>query len=130
MKFTILGYNQTKLMEFVLNSVYVLLFRYFVDFREIGTMVKKIIDGEMYYWLKYEGIMRELPILNLKKDSIYRRSKNMAKINVLNHRTIKSNGIYSYYKIGFNYLKLLSDCNPKGLDYNPYTTGFKSRTKY
>lgn len=119
MKFTILGYNQAKLMELGLDVIDAVLLRYFVDFKDSGTMAKETIDGELYYWLKYEGIMKMLPILNLKKDSVYRRFKNMSKNNVLNHRTIKSKGIYSYYNIGSNYIKLLSDSMTKDSDYNP-----------
>lgn len=135
MKFTILGYNQAKLMELGLDVIDAALLRYFVDFKDSGTMVKETIEGELYYWLKYEGIMKELPILDLKKDSIYRRFKNMAKNKVLNHRTIKSKGIYSYYNIGSNYLQLLSDSMTKGSDYapkasdfNPYPSGLESVT--
>lgn len=62
MKFTILGYNQAKLMEFGLDAVDAVLLRYFVDFKDSGTMVRETIGGELYYWLKYEGIMRELPM--------------------------------------------------------------------
>ncbi len=137
MKFTILGFNQVKLMEFRLDAIDAVLLRYFVDFKDSGTMFKETIDGELYYWLKYDGIMKELPILNLKKDSVYRRFKNMAKVKILNHRTIKSRGVYSYYNIGSNYFKLLSNSNvngsdldPRSSDYNPYPYGSKSGTKY
>lgn len=133
MKFTILGYNQAKLVELGLDVIDALLLRYFVDFKDSGTMVKETIGGEQYYWLKYEGIMKELPILDLKKDSIYRRFKNMSKNKVLNHKTVKNKGIYSYYNIGSNYLKLLSDSNPKGSDndvnasdLNPYPSVYES----
>jgi uncharacterized phage protein (TIGR02220 family) len=122
-------------MEFGLDAVDAVLLRYFVDFKDSGTMVRETIGGELYYWLKYEGIMKELPILNLKKDSIYRRFKNMAKAKILNHKTIKSKGVYSYYNIGSNYLNLLSDSIPVGSDYNPrdsdldpHPFGFKSVT--
>lgn len=128
MKFTILGYNQAKLVEFGLDIIDAVLLRYFVDFKDSGTMVKETIDGDLYYWLKYEGIMKELPILNLKKDSIYRRFKNMAKAEILKHKTIKSKGVYSYYNIGSNYLNLLSDSTTIGSDSNPYPFGFKSVT--
>lgn len=135
MKFTILGYSQAKLMGFGLDAVDAVLLRYFVDFKDSGSMFKETIEGELYYWLRYDGIMKELPILKLKKDSIYRRFRNMAKVKILNHRTIKSKGVYSYYNIGCNYVSLLSnsdikrsDSNPRGSDSNPYPSGFRSGT--
>ncbi|KZL89157.1 conserved phage C-terminal domain-containing protein [Clostridium magnum] len=126
MKFTILGYNQAKLVELGLDVIDAALLRYFVDFKDSGTMVKETIEGELYYWLHYEGILKELPILALKKDSVYRRLKNMSKNNVLNHRTVINKGTYSYYNIGSNYIKLLSDSNPKPSDLNPYPYGLES----
>lgn len=143
MKYTILGYSQAKLKELGLDLIDAVLLRYFVDFKDSGTMAKRNIDGELYYWLKYEGIMKEFPILDLKKDSVYRRFKNMSNSNVLNHKTIKSKGVYSYYNIGSNYIHLLtdsmttndsdsnpkpSDSNPYPSDSNPYPSGFKSVT--
>ncbi|KZL93998.1 conserved phage C-terminal domain-containing protein [Clostridium magnum] len=129
MKFTILGYNQAKLMEFGLDVIDAVLLRYFVDFKDSGTMVKETIEGDLYYWLKYEGIMKELPMLNLKKDSIYRRFKNMAEVEILKHRTIKSKGVYSYYNIGSKYLSLLSDSIPIGPDYNPKPSDYNPEQK-
>ncbi|WP_161487070.1 hypothetical protein [Clostridium magnum] len=54
MKFTILGYNQAKLVELGLDVIDAALLRYFVDFKDSGTMVKETIEGELYYWLHYE----------------------------------------------------------------------------
>lgn len=119
MKFTILGYSQTKLIEFGLDTTDALLLRYFVDFKDSGTMVKEEIEEKTFYWLKYEGVIRELPILKLKRDTVYRRFKNMAKKNILSHKTIKRNGVYSYFDIGENYIKLISDLNPRDCSSNP-----------
>lgn len=120
MKFTINGFNQKKLVQYGLDAIDTLLLRYFVDFKDSGNMVKTIIDGDTFYWLKYEGIIKELPILNLKKpDSVYRRLKKMSSVGILTHKTVKEKGTYSYFSIGPTYFSLLSDSNPIVSDINP-----------
>lgn len=131
MKFTINGFSQKKLLEFSLDATDALLLRYFIDFRDSGEMLKEIVNNETYYWLRYDGIIKELPILNLSKpDSVYRRFKKMSKAGVLKHKTVKRNGTYSYFNIGPKYIALISDSpdiNPervrmeirKGTDINP-----------
>lgn len=138
MKYTILGFSQEKLIELGLDYVDAIILRYFVDFRETKRMTIKIINGEQYYWVKYESILEEYPILNIKtKDSMYRRLKKLEEAKILKHVTIRNNGTYSYYNIGENYLELLSktdtdknpkqtDINPNGTDINPNSTDVKS----
>jgi uncharacterized phage protein (TIGR02220 family) len=126
MKFTILGYSQIKLIEFGMDTMDALLLRYFIDFKDSKAMIKEKIGEDTFYWLKYDGIVRELPILKLKSDSIYRRLKNMCKINVLKHKTLEKNGTYSYFAIGENYIKLISELNPMPSDSNPVPSGFSS----
>ncbi|WP_242957631.1 conserved phage C-terminal domain-containing protein [Clostridium cochlearium] len=126
MKFTILGFKQGELIHLGLDTIDALILRYFVDFKDSGIMVRENIEGEFYYWLKYEGIMEALPILNLKKDSIYRRLKNMAEMEVLHHKTIKEGGVYSYYTIGNKYINLISDYNTNPSDSNPEPYGKES----
>ena len=109
MKFTINGFNQNKLIELGLTLEDVMILRYFIDFKDSGNMICEVIDGENYYWVKYEGVMKELPILNLKKDSLYRRFKKMCSLNILKHKTVKRAGNYSYYAVGSKYIELISD---------------------
>ncbi|WP_099192274.1 hypothetical protein [Tepidibacter mesophilus] len=136
MKYTIHGFSQQRLIDLGLDITDTLILRYFVDFKDSGNMKKEMFDGEFYYWVRYEKLMEELPILKLTKvDSIYRRFKKLAKAEVLNHRTKKNNGVYSFYKLGINYYSLISngnnksDLNPNDTDINPKPYGFKSRTK-
>lgn len=113
MQFTIYGYSQSKLVELNLDIVDVLILRYFVNFKNSGTMLKEKFKDEIYYWLNYKNIAEDLPILSMKKDSIYRRLKNMTELNILQHITIKNKGIYSYYKLGPEYLSLISKLSYK-----------------
>lgn len=127
MKFTIEGFNQERLMKLGLDVKDAMILRYFVDFKDATTkagkpaMISKVIDSEKYYWVKYEGIIKELPILKLGNvDSVYRRLIKMVKVKVLDHATIKQGGTYSYYKTGINYAPLISDSSELVLsDENP-----------
>lgn len=124
MKFTINGFSQKKLVEFDLDSDDALILRYFVDFKDSSKMVCKNIEDKIYYWLKYETIKKELPVLKLKKDSIYRRLKKMCDCGVLEHVTVKKKGVYSFYRLGSRYTELIRDTS----EINPTPIGNKSDT--
>lgn len=109
MKYTIHGFSQPVMESLSMDVVDALLLRYFVDFKDSGRMIKQLIDGDYYYWLKYENVIKEYPTLKFKKDTIYRRYKKMSKKNVLKHGTIKNKfGTYSYFTLGEKYIDLIS----------------------
>ena len=143
MKYTIHGFSQQKAIELGLDDRDLMILRWFVDYKDTGKMVKKILDNDMYYWIKYEGIQEAFPIINWKKDTIYRRLKAMALKGVLKHKTVKEFGTYSFYAIGPNYLGLtdtkyempignksdsseinpiVTELNPKETEINPKET--------
>ena len=72
MKYTIHGFSQSKAVELGLDNDDLLILRYFIDFKDSGSMVSTIVDDKTFYWVKYEAILEQLPILKLKKDSLYR----------------------------------------------------------
>ena len=125
MKYTIHGFSQLVAMDLKLDDRDLMILRWFIDYKDTGKMVKRIIDGDMYYWIKYEGIREAFPIANWKKDTIYRRLKKLVSANVLKHKAVKQAGTYSFYAIGDNYLTLTdttSEINPGGSDLNPKGT--------
>lgn len=130
MKFTVEGFNQKKLVDFNLDIVDAAILRYFIDFKDSGSMVSKLDNEKQYYWVKYEGIIEALPILKLNKaDSVYRRLKKMVEQNILESITVKHGGVFSYYKTGVNYYMLIddraiisTDINPECSDENPKVT--------
>lgn len=106
MKYTIHGFSQERALELGLDEKDLMILRWFIDYKDTGKMVKKIIDDDMYYWIKYEGIIEAFPIVKWKKDTVYRRLRNMAKVGVLKHKTLKQGGVWSYYSVGEEYIKL------------------------
>ena len=110
MKYTIHGFSQQKAIEYGLDDRDLMILRWFVDYKDTGKMARKIIDNDMYYWIKYDGITEAFPIASWKKDTVYRRLRGMADKGVLKHKTLKQGGIWSYYAIGPNYI-YLTDTN-------------------
>ncbi|WP_160680382.1 hypothetical protein [Clostridium sp. C8-1-8] len=108
MKYSIMGFKQDKLMELGLDIKDAAILRYFVDFMDSLKMRSEIIDKEIYYWVKYEGIINQYPILKLNNvDSVYRRFKKLVQLSILKHKTVINNGKYSYYTLGEGYEELL-----------------------
>ena len=131
MEYSIHGFSQEKALELGLDDRDLLILRWFINFRDNGKMATKIIKEDKYYWIDYQAIIEDLPIMNIKSaDSVYRRLKKMAKVSVLKHETVRAGGVFSYYTIGENYPALVdtkskikkvnhSDINPEGSDINP-----------
>ena len=121
MKYTVMGFSQKGLLELELDMADVLILRWFIDFKDTGDMVVKMIDGKPYYWVKYDKALEDLPILPFKKRTIEQRFIRLAKMKVLTHKTVKEGGTYSFYGIGEKYAELLggSSLNYEGssLDY-------------
>ena len=110
MKHTYLGFKQQKLLEYGLDATDATILRYFIDFKDTDKMVHIVINNQPFYWVKYEGIIQEYPLLGLKSaDSVYRRLKKLVGAGLLKHETVKNKGTYSFYGVGDNYLSLISD---------------------
>jgi hypothetical protein len=67
MRFNILGFNQLKACENGLTIDELMILRHMHDFVSSGRMETVIKDNEMYYWIKYDKFIEDLPILNMKK---------------------------------------------------------------
>ena len=148
MEYVVHGFSQEKAIELGLDDRDLLILRWFINFRDNGKMATKIIKEDKYYWIDYQGIIEDLPIMKIKNaDSVYRRLKKMAKVRVLKHETVRAGGVFSYYTIGENYPALVdtkskikkvnhsdlkpkgSDINPEGSDINPEGSDLKSEQK-
>lgn len=63
MKYNVIGFSQQKAMEFGLDVKDLIILKHIIDFINSGKMVEREIDGEVYYWLKQDRLLEELPIL-------------------------------------------------------------------
>lgn len=122
MKYTIEGFSQeaalsmqstitengnTKTIK--LDIVDLTILRWIVDF--YPRMKKTIIDGDEYVWFDYSTFVEDMPLLGLSKQSLYKRCIKMGQLGILKHKTIRSNGTYSYYGFGPEYSRLVSAPN-------------------
>ncbi|WP_288479943.1 conserved phage C-terminal domain-containing protein [uncultured Clostridium sp.] len=114
MKFTFMGFSQSKALEMNLDDKDLSILRYFIDFKDSGSMSIKIIDDKPYYWVKYEALLNELPILGIKsKDVLRRRLKALVDAEVLSFILVKKGGCFSFYGIGPKYKDLISSDEEK-----------------
>jgi hypothetical protein len=138
MRYTIHGFSQQRAIELGIDNDDLLLLRWLVDFSATGEMKNVVIENQIYYWVHYDSICKELPIISHKKDTIYRRIKQMVDKNILCQYTQRDkSGTYSYYGFGKVYLSLISDSaaggfgnkSEGGTEKNPYGVRKKIPTK-
>lgn len=109
MKYTIEGFSQQLLIDKGLDCIDAVILRWYSDFQVSGKMTQIINKGKIYYWLKYDYVIQELPIIGIKnKESLYRRMKKLVYAGILEHYTKKSGGVFSCYRITENYYELTS----------------------
>ena len=85
MKVSIEGFDQSKAVDLGLSVADVLLLRWFVDFSNTGAMEKRVIDGKEYFWISYDYVLQELPILKISKKTLYRCFMELVDKGVLIH---------------------------------------------
>lgn len=118
MKYTIFGFSQKKLVELGLDLIDAAILRELIDFKATGKMVCRDLDGEEWFWVKYQGLINQLPISKLTtRNSIYRRLTRLVDAGALKHKTVKREGTYSFYQFGdaISSLMYLSDENEEGV---------------
>lgn len=94
--------------------------RWLVDFSHTGKMETISMDGKLYYWVSYNKVIEDLPLLNIGKDMLYRRLKKMVELDILTYYS-KSGG-QAYFGFGNNYVSMLSSEyveNSEGSEKNP-----------
>lgn len=77
--------NQFSIIENRLNLdlVDACLLTYLFDFALSSKIVKVSFDNEVFFFFNHDKIIKDLPILKLKKDSVYRRLKNLCELGFL-----------------------------------------------
>ena len=124
MRYTVMGFLQKGACELGLSMGDLAILRWFTDFKNSGKMITKTLKGDKYYWVSYEAITDEFPILNVKKDAIYRRLRRLCDAEILKKITVYNSGTYSYFALGKNYSKLIN------LSYKNYSTYNKNMSYF
>jgi hypothetical protein len=86
MKYTIMGFSQMKMIELDMDLNDCLILRYLIDFKDSGKMHREIIEDEVYYWVRYDELKKDIPIININsKDVLRRHIKKMVDNKILIH---------------------------------------------
>jgi hypothetical protein len=64
------GFLTSRLREEKISHDESLVIRYILNFINSNKMEKILVDGEFYYWIKYEKIVSDLDILGIKKQAL------------------------------------------------------------
>ena len=143
MRFNILGFDQVKACANNLTIEELMILRHMHDFASSGKMETIIHEGEMYYWIKYDKFINDLPILNMKKtrlmeifnnnlcvkpldwedrfnnmsESSKKRAKSFKFVGVLKSFTKKDKtGTYSYFTFTEKFYDMIPDITNDDLD--------------
>lgn len=128
MKYTLEGFSQEAALSMratitengtaktiKLDLIDLTIIRWIIDF--YPNMKKTIIEGAEYVWLDYSTFIEDMPLLGLSKQSLYKRCAKMVQLGVLKHATVRNGGTFSYYGLGPEYSRLVS--NPRKAAQSP-----------
>ncbi|WP_404987889.1 conserved phage C-terminal domain-containing protein [Clostridium culturomicium] len=113
MKFTLMGFSQQGLINLGMDAIDAMLLRYFVDFKATNKMKFEMIEDKLFFWVNYDNVLKEFPILNMKKRTIQTRFLKLRDAGVLTHYLKKDGGTYSFFGIGDKYEELIAGENNK-----------------
>lgn len=102
MRYSILGFNQAKLLQFNLNLSEVLLLSYIYDAQASPTMSHIIEDGKTYTWLNHSKIQSDLPILDVNERQLKYYLNHLTSYNLITAKQTTVTGIRgsrAYYGI-------------------------------
>ena len=101
MVYTILGFSQEQLVKWNLDTSDALIIRWFATFVNSGKMATVDYLGETYYWVKYQAVIDDLPILNIKTTKgIAARFRKIVRCGLFSFYLKKNEeGTYSTYRL-------------------------------
>lgn len=93
---------------------------FLITFSHSPQVIKRMENNECYYWFDYSYILKNIPLLNLKKDAVYRRMKKMCDVGLLiaSHENQKLGR--PFFNITASAVNLYFKSEGMGLNPNPY----------
>jgi len=125
LKYTIEGFSQVESIRLGLDVKDLVLLRWIVDFYNTGCMDTHLFQGIPFFWIKYEYVLRELPVLGItSKDVLARRMKDICKSGLLEGRIFEAAGHKTYFRFNKDILRsLLSSTEAQGWLFDPVGGG-------
>lgn len=101
MRYSIFGFNQEKVCNLSaivhnngkdvivrLDTTDMLILNHIADFPNRSKIVKRIIDEKVFFWISYDEILNELPILGIKKQALADRFKKYVILHIAKQELI------------------------------------------
>lgn len=129
MKYTIEGFSQKKLIDMRLDVSDALILRWFMDFSATGSMKNVINDGKTYHLVRYEGIIRDIPLLGISSTKgIANRFNKYVELGLM-ERLIRRGGNNSGCSIFFMATQKLLFLSYEKTDVNEHVQEAKRNTR-
>lgn len=112
MRYSILGFNQSELIKYDIDTTDVLLLDYVQIALSQPSMIKRFENGQPYVWLQHKKILEDLPILKIKERMLTTRLSKLVELGLIECVTIaneKGRGSRSYYTTTINFEALQND---------------------
>ncbi|WP_061995324.1 DnaD domain protein [Clostridium sp. ATCC 25772] len=109
-----LNFNEKEALELNVNLDDILILSYLKE--NYKNFICKTFNNTDFYWINYENIICTLPILNIKKDTLYRKLKKLCSSNILIHKVVRGGGTYSFYAFGDNFYKIFDTNSNKNIN--------------
>lgn len=97
-----------KQVELKLDATDLLIINHLADFPNRKNVAKIILDDKIFFWVSYNTIIEELPIIDIKKQALKDRLDKMVDLGIL-EKIIQSCGSYvnmTFFRIGEAYEQL------------------------
>lgn len=123
MKYTIMGFQQLRLVELKLDLVDAAILRWIVDFSH-STRIRNIeFNGVRYFWMSYNHILKDMPIITIKKRALRNRLVKLTEAGILESACERNEqGTFTYYRLdAVAYEKLIK--SPEENDLNDQREG-------
>ncbi len=86
----------------------------------------EIVDGKVYYWVSRTKIAKELPLLDLKPDSVYKHLKALLKLGLIHYLKVGKNDCVRLTQLGKSYYVIKKSDLDEKTEKNPTKNGKKS----
>ena len=117
MKYSILGFNQEKVLQFQREEMHngkaklisidvidLIILREISDFMNRKRIIKYIVDDKTFCYVKYSVIIDDLPIINIKQQALVDRLDKLCSFGFLEKHVVKNQaGSFPAFRIGEAY---------------------------
>lgn len=116
MRYTVEGFNQKRLVELGLDSTDAVILRWFVDFCNSGKMAIISYQGKNYYWVSYQAVIDDLPIIGItNRNNIARRFQKNVDCGLMEKYVKMNGGTYTGFRLVEDvYITLIQDIKEEG----------------